>query len=330
MALGLPLVAQAAVSAIQPARTASATPGVLTLYSEPGLKGRHATYKATSLDVERQGFAAQSAASTGMWTLCEGGQVASRCQTVDGVAPVLKLSPQIVRPGLNALALYDQPGFKGRSIIYSFPADRPAPFHARSARTWGGAWSLCDRGYKDCRSIDGRSQTLDLVVAAVRPEPAAAMAQTPVALPVAALPHAPRPTHVAAHERAPAPAHAPRLTHTALAHSRPARTLAVRVRDAHARPEHPARRSLYVEVRERPRVRHEPPWRQLHVARRTRDEIAPRHPAHARLVRVSERRARHVHPVRRRLYRRIRLFWGGSDPYLYAGDPRVWGPPPPW
>ena len=143
---------------------------MLTLYSEPGLRGRHATFKTASLDVERQGFMARSAASTGIWTLCEGAEVASRCQTVDGQVGELRLAPQIVRPGLNALALYDQPGLKGRQVVYSFAADRPAPFHARSARTWGGAWSLCQRAFKHCQTLDGRMANLDLVVEAVRPE----------------------------------------------------------------------------------------------------------------------------------------------------------------
>lgn len=359
LAFGLPFAAHAAVPAVQPS-VASATPGVLTLYSDPDLKGRHATYKTTSLDVERQGFAARSAASTGMWTLCEGGEVASRCQTVDGQARELKLSPQIVRPGLNALELYDQPGFKGDRIIYSFPADRPAPFHARSARTWGGAWALCDRGYKGCQSIEGRNQNLDLVVAAVRPEPAA-IAQTPVVMPAAkppapirvaaaragkavsassrparllappaALPRASRLVHVATSLKKRARAHAPVLTHAAAVHPRPAKAIAIRVHETRARAAHPARRSLYVEARERRDARRESVQRHPYAVRLVRHEAQPRHALHARLVRVSERHSRHVHVVRRRLYRRVRLFWGGSDPYLYAADPRVWGPPPRW
>ncbi len=167
--LALPCIAAASPAPSEPI-AAPKGPGVLTLYSEPGMRGRHATYKRGSIEVERQGFMARSAASTGLWTLCEGGEVASRCQTVDGQAPDLKLAPQIVRPGLNALALYDQPGLKGRRVIYSFPADRPAPFHARSARTWGGDWSLCERGFRHCQTLGGRMANLDLVVAAVRPE----------------------------------------------------------------------------------------------------------------------------------------------------------------
>jgi hypothetical protein len=362
LGLGLPFAAHAAAShgPAASALPAATTPGVLTLYSDPDLKGRHATYKTTSLDVERQGFVARSAASTGMWTLCEGGEVASRCQSVDGQAPELKLSPQIVRPGLNALEIYDQPGFKGHRIIYSFPADRPAPFHARSARTWGGAWALCDRGYRSCQSIDGRSQNLDLVVAAVRPEPAAAIAQTPVILPAetpapilvaakptrkvastssrpartltpaAALPRASRLVRVAAPLKKAAPARAAKLTHVALVHPKPAKTIATRVHETHVRAAHPAKRSLYLEVRNRPRARHQSVQHRLRAVRLTRYEAQARHPSHARLVRVSERHSRHAHAMRRRLYRRVRLFWGGSDPYLYAADPRAWGPPPPW
>ncbi len=189
--LALPIAASATPAPAERA-AAHAGQGELTLYSEPGLRGRHATYKTATQDVERQGFVARSAASTGMWTLCEGGEVASRCQTVQGQAPELRLAPQIARPGLNALALYDQPGLKGRRLIYSFAADRPAPFHARSAQTWGGPWSLCERGFKHCQTLAGRTPSLDLVVEAVRPEADSAEAQaseaaspTPVARPVA-------------------------------------------------------------------------------------------------------------------------------------------------
>ena len=167
--LALPFTASATPLPSQHA-AAHAGAGELTLYSEPGLRGRRATYKTATLDVERQGFVARSATSVGMWTLCEGGEVASRCQTVEGQAQELRLAPQIVRPGLNALGLYDQPGLRGRRLIYSFAADRPAPFHARSAQTWGGPWSLCERGFKHCQTLEGRTANLDFVVEAVKPE----------------------------------------------------------------------------------------------------------------------------------------------------------------
>ena len=198
LGLALPCLAAASAASSQPA-AAPAGAGVLTLYSEPGLRGRHATYKKASLDVERQGFMARSAASTGLWTLCEGGEVVSRCQTVDGQVGELRLAPQIVRPGLNALALYDQPGLKGRQVVYSFAADRPAPFHARSARTWGGAWSLCQRAFKHCQTLDGRMANLDLVVEAVRPETDASDDRAPSVQPPEPLAiHPARPAHKAA------------------------------------------------------------------------------------------------------------------------------------
>lgn len=327
----------------QPAATAS---NVLTLYAEPGLKGRHATYRQVSLDVERQGFVARSAASTGMWTLCEGGEVASRCQTVDGVAPELKLSPQIARPGLNALALYSEPGLKGDRIVYSFAADRPAPFHARSARTWGGPWSLCDRGFKRCQTLDSRMQDLDLVVAAVRPAPetgltapgaAPAVQPPPVRAAQARIstvpPHRiPRPTPVPARSTAPKAAPHARLVHTAIARPKAARA-SVRPRQIHAaRPVvHPVHERLLMPVRDRPRRGRNPLAQRLHEARPVRFERPPPRPFHVRLIHhVADRHVRRPHAAHRRLYRRVRLFWGGGDPYLYAGDPRDWGPAPPW
>lgn len=317
---------------------------VLTLYSEPGLRGRHATYRDAAHDVEHQGFTARSAASTGMWTLCEGGEVASRCQTVEGEARELKLSPQIVRPGLNALALYDQPGLKGSRVIYSFAADRPAPFHARSARTWGGPWALCDRGYKHCQALEGTTRNLDLVVAAVRPAPEAADTDpAPVALPVAAKtplpkPHPPKTTPVASHPKqvkAAAPVR-PRLIHVAASRPKPVRPAPAPVHLVHAwRPSHIVHAPLFTPVRERSRTRHGEVFRPLHEARPVRFEPSYRRAPRARLVReIADRHSRHARPVRHRLYRHVRLAWGdgGGDPYLYryAPAPAFWGPPPRW
>ena len=317
---------------------------VLTLYSEPGLRGRHATYRNAAHDVEHQGFVAQSAASTGMWTLCEGGEVASRCQTVEGEARELKLSPQIVRPGLNALALYDQPGLKGSKVIYSFAADRPAPFHARSARTWGGPWALCDRGYKHCQALDGTTKNLDLVVAAVRPAPEAADTDTdaaPIAEPIAAKApvarrHSPQSTPVASHPRpvkAPAPLR-PRLVHVAVSHPKPVRPAPKPVRVMHAwRPSHLVHAPVFTPVRERPKARHSEVSRRLHEARPVRFERSFRRPTHLRLVHeIADSHARHAHTVRHRLYRHVRLAWGDGDPYLYryAPGPAFWDASPRW
>jgi hypothetical protein len=316
--------------AAQPAATAS---NVLTLYSEPDLKGRHATYRQVSLDVERQGFVARSAASTGMWTLCEGGEVASRCQTVDGVSPELKLSPQIARPGLNALALYSEPGLKGDRIVYSFAADRPAPFHARSARTWGGPWSLCDRGFRRCQTLDGRIQDLDLVVAAVRPAPETdltAPGAAPAGISTVPSHRISRPTPVSAHPAASKAAPRSRLVHVALGRTK-APHPAVRAHETRARPVHPIHERLLTPVRNRPRWRRNPLAERLHEARPVRYERLPPRASHVRLIQhVADRHARRAHAAHRRLYRRVRLFWGGGDPYLYAGDPRDWGPAPPW
>ncbi|HEY5411001.1 MAG TPA: hypothetical protein VIJ94_09785 [Caulobacteraceae bacterium] len=296
--VGLPLAGQA---------TASSS---LTLFAEPGLKGRHATYRTASRGLERQGFFARSASSTGMWTLCEGGEVASRCQTVDGQAPELKLSPQIVRPGINALALYDQPGLKGRRVIYSFTADRPAPFHARSARTWGGPWSVCERDFRRCQTLEGPGQNLDLVVAAVRQGPGSADA--PSAAPALAQP-----------VKGPSPVRTlptPRLAVVA----------APRTPRPGARSTHGVRGDLFTQVRAPPRPRFSSP-RHVQAFSSARYDRAVRHPAHAHLFRpVAERRPHRAHAARRRFDRRMRMPWGGPDPYLYDADPRDIGPPGPW
>ena len=323
--IGLVLPAVALAAAPSPtAAIAKPSANLLTLYSEPGLRGRHAAYRAASFDVERQGFAARSAVSTGLWTLCEGGEVASRCQTIDGQAPELKLSPEIVRPGLNALALYDQPGLKGRQVIYSFPADRPAPFHARSARTWGGPWSLCDQGFKHCQTLDGRSQSLDLVVAAVRP---GSSADVP---PAVQRDSSPRPTPVAAHpqisRRAAPPAHRAKMVHASVAAPRSSRPGPV-----HARPSRGDHEHLLTPVRQRLRNQPDHVLRRLHAVHAVRYEPVLHHPRRARLVHeIAERHGRRAHAAHRRLYHRVRLYWGDRDPYLYDADPRDWGPSPGW
>ena len=379
LTLGAPLAAPAgpAVHATPPpvATTAKVAANTLTLYSEPGLRGRRATYRATAVEVERQGFVARSASSTGMWTLCEGGEVVSRCQTVDGQAPELRFAPQLVRPGLNALALYDQPGLKGRSIVYSFPADRPAPFHARSGRTWGGPWSLCERGFHHCQTLDGKSASLDFVVGAVRPEASASSDEAPPeTTPIPAKAEirkahkAAKPSPISApaqlqpfpamvrivHARAPQAAKAPRPPRWAVhvAEPRkaapPPRHLVIQLTDDPPRRRHheirtydrgpPApsaritHRNLLTPVRSQAAPRRSPS-----VARHGQDvhllhiERPSRHVEGRRLVHVvSDQPARHAHAPRRRLYRHVRMLWGGPDPYLYDYDaePRDFGPDP--
>ena len=169
------LVFVLAVTAALPA-AALAAASSLTLYEQIGLQGRNATYRSSSADLTRQGFVAHSASSTGMWTLCDGRRATSRCQTVNGRAAVLKLKPRIVRPGLNALALYERAGLKGRRVIYSFPAEKPPGFRPHSARTWGGPWSVCAGRTGGCETIEGRRANLDMDVVLVRPGGAAVLA----------------------------------------------------------------------------------------------------------------------------------------------------------
>ena len=145
--LGLLAAGAAGATTKPPSETPS-----LTLYERADFSGRHAVFHA-SAETARQAFTAHSAKSTGLWTLCEGRDPASKCQTVNGPAAKLKIEPAIVRPGVAAVALYEKPGLQGRRVIYSFGSDIPPPFKARSARTWGGAWSLCDAGGK-CQVVD--------------------------------------------------------------------------------------------------------------------------------------------------------------------------------
>ena len=122
---------------------APATPS-LTLYEKADFAGRHVTFHGPAENA-RQAFDAKSARSTGVWTLCEGREPASGCQTVTGPVAKLKIAPAIVRPGVDAVALYEEPGLKGRRVVYSFASDQPPPFRTRSARTWGGAMAICSR-----------------------------------------------------------------------------------------------------------------------------------------------------------------------------------------
>ena len=170
----LAIVAVAATTAASASTAAAATAGrigtgqSLTLYEHPSFQGRHAVYREPSADLGSLGFTARSARSTGLWTLCDGRRLESRCQTVNGAAAKLKLEPAIVRPGVDAVALYERPGLKGRRVVYSFPSDQPPGFKPRSARTWGGPWSLCDA--RRCETIDGaKARAIDVNVIAVQP-----------------------------------------------------------------------------------------------------------------------------------------------------------------
>jgi len=141
----------------------------LTLYEKADFAGRHVTFHAAS-DAALKDFTAHSARSAGLWTLCEGREPTSRCQTVNGPMAGLKVQPVIVRPGVDAVALYEEPGLKGRRAIYSFASDMPPPFRARSARAWGGPWSLCDAASDRCQVVEGeRPQAIEFQVAEVRP-----------------------------------------------------------------------------------------------------------------------------------------------------------------
>ena len=165
LALGI-LAAGSAAGA--PAKPPHQTPS-LTLYEKADFTGRHASFLGQA-DTARQAFDAKSAKTTGLWTLCEGRDPASKCQTVNGAVAKLKIIPAIVHPGVEAVALYEEPDLKGRRVVYSFASDRPPPFPARSARTWGGPWSLCDADGGRCQVVDGEHPSaVDVKVGLVKP-----------------------------------------------------------------------------------------------------------------------------------------------------------------
>ncbi len=165
LVVGSLAVASAAGAA---AKALQETPS-LTLYEKADFTGRHVSFHAMA-DTARQAFDAKSAKSTGVWTLCEGRDPAAKCQTVTGEAARLRITPAIVHPGVDAVALYEEPGLKGRRVLYSFASDQPPPFRAKSARTWGGAWSLCDAAGGHCQVIDSdHPEAVEVKVATVKP-----------------------------------------------------------------------------------------------------------------------------------------------------------------
>lgn len=228
----------------------------LTLYEKADFTGRHITFKAAA-DTARQTFDAQSARSVGVWTLCEGKDPASKCQTVNGDAARLKIAPALVRPGVDAVALYEEPGLKGRRVVYSFASDQPPPFKAKSARTWGGAWTLCDTAGDRCQTVDGEHPAaVEIAVSQVQPvqprkaaEPIARL-QIAMAAPPAAEPD-PVPPSLAA-EPPPSPAAPPPVERPRLkaAPSEPEAVLAEA-----APPKAEPAPSPYVEIPLPPRIR---------------------------------------------------------------------------
>lgn len=183
--IALVAAALAAGSAALAAAKATHPSSSLTLYEKADFTGRRVSFHGPA-DTARQAFDAKSARSVGVWTLCEGKDPASKCQTVNGDAATLKIAPAIVRPGVDAVALYEEPGLKGRRVIYSFASDQPPPFKARSARTWGGAWTLCDASADHCQTIDGEHPTaVELEVSQVQPSRPARAAEPAARLQIA-------------------------------------------------------------------------------------------------------------------------------------------------
>ncbi len=201
----------AAGSAALASAKATQAPPSLTLYEKADFTGRHVSFKVAA-DTARQAFDAKSARSVGVWTLCEGKDPASKCQTVNGDAAKLKIAPALVRPGVDAVALYEEPGLKGRRVVYSFASDQPPPFKAKSARTWGGAWTLCDTAGDRCQTIDGdHPAAVEIAVSQVEPvrpvkaaEPAARL-QIALAAPPPPEPETAPPPPALAVEPAPPP-----------------------------------------------------------------------------------------------------------------------------
>jgi hypothetical protein len=80
-------------------------------------------------------------------------------------------------------------------VVYSFASDQPPPFRAKSARTWGGAWTLCDTAADHCQTVDGEHPAaVDIEVSQVQPGWPAKAAEPPARLQIAiAAPPAPEP-----------------------------------------------------------------------------------------------------------------------------------------
>jgi len=208
LALGV-FAAGSAMAAVNPPHEKSS----LTLYEKADFLGQRTTFHAAA-ETARQAFAAHSARSTGVWTVCDGREATSKCQTVNGPAATLKLEPAVVRPGVDAVALYEQPGLKGRRAVYSFASDQPPPFRPRSARTWGGPWSLCDIATGRCQIVDSeRPVAIDVAVDLVKPGRAGGRLQLAAAPapPAASAPESPLLTLTVAPppDEAPAPQAAP-------------------------------------------------------------------------------------------------------------------------
>ena len=275
LALGI-LAAGTALGA--PPKAPHETPS-LTLYEKADFTGRHVSFHGQA-ETAREAFDAKSAKSTGLWTLCEGRDPASKCQTVNGPVAKLKITPGIVRPGVEAVALYEEPGLKGRRVVYSFASDQPPPFRAKSARTWGGAWSLCDGDGGHCQVVDGEHpEAVDVKVARVTPGRPQERLQLALAAPRPAPPPEPE---VA--EAAPPPEAAPPAAEVALAQPPPPPEAAPEPEDmpppvlaeAAPPPQEAERSSPYVDIPLPPRERDAPP----------RQEIAPPPPAEPPVVQI--------------------------------------------
>lgn len=70
----------------------------------------------------------------------------------------------------NGLTLYENPGFGGRQFTYYSASDQ-VRLQARSARTVGGPWAVCEGqpGRSQCITVDGAVSNLNIQAAAVQP-----------------------------------------------------------------------------------------------------------------------------------------------------------------
>jgi hypothetical protein len=236
-------------------------PASLTLYEKADFAGRHVTFHSAT-DSAHAAFTARSARSTGVWTLCEGRDPASKCQTVNGPAAKLKVEPSIARPGVDAVALYEEAGLKGRRVVYSFASDQPPPFAAKSARTWGGPWTLCDAAGGRCQTISGEHpEAVDIQVSQVQPgrsgraaPPAPPPARLQIAMavpptePEAAEPAAPAAATDTQLTEAPAPPPAPAPVEVPVARPAPPPPTPAVLADAAPAPKAEAAESPYVDI----------------------------------------------------------------------------------
>jgi Beta/Gamma crystallin len=189
--------------------SAGALAGEITLFQNRDFRGNATTLQSPMLDMERNGFTTASSAvvRSGVWQACTNANFQGQCVQLqpgqyrdvnallsDDVASVREIStasavpaPVIVASTEPRIALFELPGFNGRSLELSKTMgglDRSGVYAgADAAVVYGGVWRLCSRQYfrgecadftpgryENLGSLTGRVSSAELVaVAATAP-----------------------------------------------------------------------------------------------------------------------------------------------------------------